>query len=93
MRAAAALDTQVIDDPDAPPPLPVRARTGTDGALTMQVYIDDCWHRRTPDLAHTACALRIDGERNPPRREQLVEPLCRICFTAFEVSQAKGPDR
>ena len=69
---------------------PVRSRTSTDGALTMQVYCEGEWHRRTPDLANTACALLIDSQRCPARREELCEPLCSICFTAFEKSQAKG---
>ena len=88
-HARAIEETRVVDDPDAPM-FPVRARTGTDGALTMHVYVDGEWHRRTPDLATTSCALLIDSQRSPVRREVLLQPLCPICFTAYERSQAKG---
>lgn len=70
-------DTQVIDD--------------LDEDLIMHVYVDGEWHRRTPDLHHTACALRVHLHRAPLRREVLEGALCSICFTDFERSEAKGP--
>lgn len=70
-------DTQVIDDPD-------------EGVTVVHVYVDGEWHRRTPDLHHTACALEIASQRCNLRPEQLVGDLCSICFTAFERSQVKG---
>ena len=85
MRDATAFDTRVIDDPDAAPAI---GRVST-GDLTMHIRIDGIWHRRIPTLSHTACALEIQGEFHDPRREVLEEPLCPICFTAYERSQAK----
>lgn len=85
-------DTEVLDVP-AVPSLPTRSRTPTDGALTMHVYQDGAWHRRTPDLATTSCALLIDSQRSPVRREELIGTLCTICFTAFECSQAERKNR
>ena len=83
--AALPKDTHVIDDPDEP----AVGRVST-GELTMQVRLDGEWHRRLPTLSHTACALEIAGQFNDLRPEALTEPLCAICFTAFERSQAKG---
>jgi hypothetical protein len=72
---------------DEPVPL-VRSRTVTDGALTMQVMINGDWHRRTPDLATTACGAPIVSQFSPLRRESLTEPLCEVCFTDFERDKA-----
>lgn len=93
--AANAWDTVVVDDPDEPQ-MPVVARTRTDGALTMQVLMTvtlagrpvTAWHRRTPDLSHTACGGVIHSQFAPLRRETLREPLCPECFTNFELSRS-----
>ena len=60
------------------------------GELTMQVYVNGAHHRRTPDLATTACGILIAGEFCPSRREELRHPLSRDCgcFTPFELSIA-----
>lgn len=76
--AAYDRDTEVADEPIA------RPRTVTDGALTMQTYTMGKWHRRTPDLAHTACGRQIDTQRCPVRREELAGDVCPDCFTPFE---------
>jgi hypothetical protein len=87
-HAFAELDTIVVDDPDAAPVRPVVARTKSDGALTMQVLLDGFYHRRTPDLATTACGTPIPTQFAPLRREELAGNLCTECFTAFELVQA-----
>lgn len=95
--AAYEVDTVIADEP-APEPL-ARPRTVTDGALTMQVYTMGKWHRRTPDLSHTACGLRIDSQRCPVRREELSGDLCAgdaerdPCFTTFELVLAGSANR
>lgn len=86
VRALADLDTLVIDDPGVSRPVVVRTRA--DGALTMQVMTLGEWHRRTPDLSHTACGVPIPTQYSPLRREALTEPLCSECFTKFELSRA-----
>lgn len=58
--------------------------------LTMQVLAFGCWHRRTPDLLTTACGVPFHSQFSPLRREELTEPLCRECFTTFEINKAKG---
>ena len=94
MAHALALEENiVIDDPDDVVSFPVRSRTSTDGALTMQVRIDGEWHRRIPSLSHTSCALAITGQFNDLRRETLADRLCAICFTPFERSQVPKEDR
>lgn len=79
-------DTEICDP--EPAALPVRSRTSTDGALTMQVYKEGNWHRRTPDLASTACGKPIHSTFDPVRREELCLPLCHECFTKFEQERA-----
>lgn len=54
----------------------------------MQVLIDGEYHRRTPDLAHTACGRDIPTQFAPLRREALEGQLCDICFTSFECQRA-----
>jgi hypothetical protein len=76
-------DTVVVDLPEDRPARPLHAE------LTMQVHHDDgAWHRRTPDLSMTACgmplyrlgqALRVETYAGP-------QPLCRTCFTPFELA-------
>jgi hypothetical protein len=83
------VDTLVADEPAEPFSRP---RTVTDGAMTMQVYIEK-WHRRIPTLSHTACGLRIDGQRNRVRREELTEALCPDCFTGYELELAARNNR
>lgn len=68
--------------------LPIIPRTSTDGALTMQVYKDGNWHRRTPDLATTSCGEVIHSAFDPVRREELCFPLCPECFTKYEHTKA-----
>lgn len=77
---ALALDTHVIDDPDAPgSELPV-----------VHVLIDGERHRRLPTLSHTSCALEILSQFYKVLPEELTGRLCPLCFTPFERSQAKG---
>ncbi len=56
--------------------------------LTMQVHVTDRWHRRTPDLASTACGEPIHSQFAALRREELSGDLCRECFTPYERAQA-----
>lgn len=79
-------DTEVVDVDD--PPI-ARSRVPT-AELTMQVYVDGAYHRRTPDLATTACGLPVHSEFTNARREELTHPLSRECgcFTPFELSKA-----
>lgn len=79
-HALALEETIVVDDPDAE-------------AITMHVLIDGERHRRLPDLSHTACALRIQSQFYRVLPEELAGRLCVLCFTAFEISQAKGSRR
>ena len=76
----------VVDEPSAPRPSVPRTRT--DGALTMQVLQAGAWHRRTPDLAMTACEQSIHSQFSPLRREELTDPLCGTCFTPYERRRA-----
>jgi len=80
-------DTVVTDVDDTPSP-PAISRTTTDGALTMQVHQNAEWHRRTPDLATTACGEPIHSQFSALRREELSGDLCRECFTPYERSKA-----
>lgn len=93
-HALALEDTVVVDDPDVVP-LPVRSRTSTDGALTMQVLVEGSFHRRiapgssVPALSRTSCDKPIHSQFAPTRREELCHPLCRDgCFTDFELRLA-----
>lgn len=86
-----AFDYAIQNDPDddeLAPIIPIRSRTSTDGALTMQVYKDAHWHRRMPDLATTACGIPIHSQFDPIRREEICVPLCSACFTQFELERA-----
>jgi hypothetical protein len=86
-------DTEIVDVDEwhAPPSLP-RVPTGE---LTMQVYVDGAYHRRTPDLATTACGVPYHSEFSKPRREELTHPLSRDCgcFTPFELTRADAAKR
>ena len=77
----------VVEEQEAPV-IPIRSRTSTDGALTMQVYKGTHWHRRMPDLATTACGIPIHSQFDPVRREEICVPLCSLCFTQFELDRA-----
>lgn len=94
---AYAYEPDVTVEEQDVPVIPIRSRTATDGALTMQVYVaakfDDGveitgWHRRTPDLATTACGFAYNAQFAPTRREELCLPLCPACFTKFELGKA-----
>lgn len=54
----------------------------------MHVLAGGQWHRRTPDLAHTACGERFQAQFAPLRRNDLSGPLCPACFTPFELKIA-----
>lgn len=75
--------------------LPSIPRTSTDGALTMQVYVDGCYHRRlapgssVPALSRTSCDKEINSQFDHPRREEICHPLCTDgCFTKYELKLA-----
>lgn len=104
--AALAFDTTVVDDPDAPRPFrlfppapepspaPATGRVPTE-ELTMQVLVLGQWHRRTPDLAETACGVPVRLVETPPRREVLTYQggdLCETCFTPHERARARRAD-
>ncbi len=82
-------DTFVVDVDDRP-----SQRACTED-LTMQVLHAGAWHRRTPDLATTACGDAIHGQFTPTRREDLKHPLSKHCgcFTSFELSKADERER
>lgn len=80
-------DTAVVDVDEVPP---VRSRTVTDGAMTMQVLIDGKHHRRMPDLSETSCGKRIETQFQPVRREELDDTLCDVCFTWRERTKGKA---
>ncbi len=73
------VDAVVVDVAE---PTAIRRRADTE--LTMQVLTGAAWHRRTPDLATTACGMPFHSSFTPVRRESHVGPLCGECFTAFE---------
>lgn len=75
-------DVYVVDV-DSPP-----RWTLTDEELEMQVLAGGKWHRRMPDLAHTACGEPISSQFSPLRRHDLSEALCVHCFTLFELQCA-----
>jgi hypothetical protein len=74
-------ETIVIDDPDD---RPSRRRVGEE--LTMQVYVESAWHRRTPDLKTTACGEAFHSQFAKVRPESHAGVLCRICFTDYELA-------
>src|SRR5689334_20815628 len=80
---------EVIDVVEKPLPPIARPRVAT-ADLTMQVFHKGAYHRRTPDLATTACGQRLHSEYSPVRREVLLHPLSRDCgcFTPFELAKA-----
>jgi hypothetical protein len=93
--AAAAIDTLVVDDPDATP-APTFGRVAT-AELTMQILVLGQWHRRTPDLAETSCGVPVRMVETPMRREVLTfrasqgQPaadMCPDCFTPHEIKRA-----
>lgn len=104
--AAAAVDTVVMDDPDAPgAPAIGRATTVDEIAdaeeLTMQILVLGEWHRRTPDLKETACGVPVRMVETPMRPEVLSERatatspagrMCRECFTPHELKRACAND-
>lgn len=76
-------DTIVIEMPEDRPSRRLHAE------LTMQVHHDDGnWHRRTPDLSMTACGLPLARLGQALRVETYGghQPLCRVCFTPFELA-------
>jgi hypothetical protein len=82
-------DVVVIDIPvSTPATRAARQRRSADEELEMQVLTGGTWHRRTPDLANTACGQRIASQFSPLRRHELSEPMCGQCFTAFELATA-----
>lgn len=90
MQAAYAFNDQdetTVEEQDVPV-IPIRPRTATDGALTMQVYKGAHWHRRMPDLATTACGVPIHSQFDPVRREEICLPLCTECFSKYELHRA-----
>lgn len=91
--AAHAYDTIVIDDPDEQP-MPIVGRVAT-AELTMQIQVLGQWHRRTPDLAETACGVPVRMVETPMRREVLTHrdgQLCDTCFTPHERHKATRAD-
>lgn len=93
--AAAAVDTLVVDDPDATP-TPSFGRVTT-AELTMQILVMGQWHRRTPDLEESSCGVPVRMVETPMRREALTfrasqgspaADLCPLCFTAHEIKRA-----
>jgi hypothetical protein len=54
----------------------------------MHVQHEGEWHRRTPNLRTTACGELYHSQFCPTRREELIHPMCRLCFTPYELSEA-----
>lgn len=55
--------------------------------LAMQVHYDDgYWHRRTRNIEMTACGMPLYRLGQTLRMESYEGPLCRICFTPFELA-------
>ncbi len=53
----------------------------------MQVYVEGGWHRRTPDLAMTACGEhKIHSAFCPVRVESYEGDICTVCFTPHELA-------
>lgn len=94
--AAHAIDTIVVEDPDASTPAPPAIGRVATAELTMQVQVLGAWHRRTPDLRETACGVPFHSEFTTPRREVLTMedrgPLCPECFTPHELARARELD-
>lgn len=78
-------DTEVVDVQESP------RRVQTE-ELTMQVLHSGAWHRRLPDLSATSCGARYHSQFAPVRREELKHPLCRGCFTPFELARADAAE-
>lgn len=86
-------DTEVVDveEPLSVIALPVIARTGTDGALTMHVIVEGKRHRRRPDLSATACKKKYNAQFAPLFREALTHregEMCSECFHPSEIEDA-----
>jgi hypothetical protein len=87
-------ETVVVGDPDEPQPSIAIGRAPSED-LTMQVRLEDGWHRKLVDVDETACEkpFRIAGVHT--RREQLTHsngPLCTVCFTPRELRRATEND-
>lgn len=82
-------DAYVVDADDRSP---TRSRTATE-ELTVHVQVIGTWHRRTPDIASTACGIQYHGQFGALRREELVGRLCGDCFTPFEMTRAAAANR
>jgi hypothetical protein len=83
LRRSYEPDTVVVDVEDPSPRARVQAEE-----LTMHVMHGGLWHRRMPDLSATSCDERYHSQFAPLRREELTEPLCRVCFTPAEIERA-----
>ncbi len=74
-------DTVIVDDQGS--------SAVSDGVTVHHILIGSIWHRRTPDLATTACGLPFHSAYSPLRRESLVGPICPVCFTPYELAQSE----
>lgn len=102
MPVSAYYDVLVIEEGRAEErPTIAVSRTPTE-EMTMQVYVQAEWHRRTPDGMNCACGPRIPTDMLFIRREILSEreidgrpsgKLCVECFTAFERWRASEYDK
>lgn len=81
-RSAYEPDTIIVDvHEDRSSQRPLHAE------LTMQVHHDDgSWHRRTPDISTTACGKPLVRLGQALRVETYAGPLCRECFTPYELA-------
>ena len=58
-----------------------------DTETTLQVHGDSgVWHRRTHDVSRTACGDPLYRLGQTLRPDSYLGPLCRICFTPYELA-------
>lgn len=57
--------------------------------MTMHVYVDGEWHRRFQNRSVTSCGTPYHSQFGALRRESLDGPLCRTCFTPFELADSE----
>lgn len=80
-------ETYVIDDPDAP-------YTSDEEESMRHVNVLGLWHRRTPDLACTACGIPYHAQFALTRAAVLehADLMCTDCFTTHEMRKARAAD-
>lgn len=57
--------------------------------MTMQVQIGGVWHKRFLSRFVTACGIPYHSQFTVPRHNSIEGPLCRDCFTIYELAESE----